>query len=334
MAPPRRAVRRVQALRLVALLATAGMAVSLPLSAASTPNVSSNRLLLASGVVAGLAADGQLVAAHLAQPGCDRILLWKGSGKTKSIAAGCADAEVTSLAVAGARVLWVNYDYGNHAYCQLYTATVARPRRVEIPFCQPDESDTFLGGLAGDRNLLVFNDWFDFLEQGQVRGVELRRVDRRRTTKILGGPAARTVTSVDSGLIAIRGGAGAVTVVRSEGSLVHRFGVKAQTAKLDGSSTVVIKTGTTLTPWDLSTAVDGTPRQMKGGALEDVQSGIAVYILEKAVHLLRLSDGRDVVVRRATSGPVHAQLEAPGLFWSHGATLEFVPMSRVRAALG
>jgi hypothetical protein len=65
-----------------------------------------------------------------------------------------------------------------------------------------------------------------------------------------------------------------------------------------------------------------------------VQSGIAVYVLKKAVHLLRLSDGRDVVLLRAARGPVHGQLEAPGLFWSHASRVEFVPMRAVRAALG
>jgi hypothetical protein len=292
------------------------------------------------GKITALVADGHLAAAHLVPggKGCDRVLLWKGSGNATSISAGCNDAEVTSLALAGMRALWVNYDFGNHAYCRLLTATTARPRAAEIPFCRPDEADTYLSGLAGDGPLLVFNDWFDFPQQGDVKDIELRRVDGRRTTKLLSGPTARIVTSVSSGLISILGRAGAVSVVRSEGSLVHRFAVKAQNAKLDGASTVVIRTGAaTLTPWDLSSAVDGTPRKMKGGRLarfEDMQSGIVVYVLKKAVRLMRLRDGRDVVLRRATVWPVHAQLEAPGLFWSHANRVEFVPMSAVRAALG
>ena len=330
-------MRRVQALRLVGaasalvLLAIAGAASSAP---------SAGRALNVSGKITALVADGRLAAAHLIRGGkrCDRVLLWKGSGKGTSISAGCNDDEVRSLALAGTRALWVSYDFGNHVYCRLMTATTARPRAREIPFCRPDEADTYLGGLAGDGSLLVFNDWFEFLQQGDIKDVELRRVDGTRTAKLLGGPAARIVTSVSSGLISILGGAGAVTVVRSEGSVVHRFGVKAQNAKLDGASTVVIRTGTrTLTPWDLSTAVDGTPRKLKGGSrarFEDVQSGIAIYVLKKAVHLLRLRDGRDVVLRRAASGPVHAQLEGPGLFWSHANRLEFVPMPAVHAALG
>jgi len=333
MAAARRPVRRVQALRLLGALGALLLALAGPAQSGRTAGGS----LTVRGTIASISADGHLVAAHvvMAHSRCDRIVLWKGSGRATTIQAGCADKGVASLALAGTRILWANYDYGNHAYCHLLTATAARPHRTELDFCQPDEADTFLGGLAGDGNLLVFNDWYDFLGQG-VQHVELRRVDGRRTTEILGGAGARTVTSVSQGLIAIRGGAGAVRVVRSEGSLVHLFGVKAQTAKLDGSRTIVIRTGATLTPWDLSTAVDGTPRRMKGGSsarFEDVRDGIAVYVLRKAVHLLRLANGRDVTVGRAAIGPVHAQLEPPGLFWSHGSTLEFLPMSRVRVVL-
>jgi hypothetical protein len=327
-------MRRVPAVR---LLATLGATLLLALAGAAQ-SAQTTSLLAVGGKIRAIAADGHLVAAHLVRPGnaCDRVLLWKGSGKATSVPAGCNDEAVAALALAGTRVLWVNYDYGNHAYCRLLTATAARPRATEIDFCRPDEADTYLGGLSGDGPLLVFNDWFDFLAQGELEHVELRRVEGTRTKRLLGGLRSRTVTSVASGLIAIRGGAGAVTVVRSDGSMVHRFAVKAQGAKLDGARTVVIRTGATLTPWDLGSAVDGTPRRMKGGGaarFEDVQSGIAVYVLRRAVHLLRLADGRDVVIRRARTGPVHAQLEAPGLFWSHAGSIELVLMSALRSAL-
>jgi hypothetical protein len=98
-----------------------------------------------------------------------------------------------------------------------------------------------------------------------------------------------------------------------------------------------VRTSTRLQPWDLSSTVDLTPRPLRGGKLarfEDVQSGIAVYVVKRAVHLLRFSDGRDIVIRRAETGPVHAQLERPGLFFSTKNRVEFVPMAAVRRALG
>src|SRR5207244_7726194 len=50
--------------------------------------------------------------------------------------------------------------------------------------------------------------------------------------------------------------------------------------------------------------------------LADYQDGIAVYVVGRAVHLLRLSDRRDVTIRAPGVGPVHAQLEPSGLFYS------------------
>jgi hypothetical protein len=52
-------------------------------------------------------------------------------------------------------------------------------------------------------------------------------------------------------------------------------------------------------------------------ALEDVQGGVAVFVDGSAIHLLRLTDGRDAAIDPAGSGPVHAQLERAGLFYSY-----------------
>jgi hypothetical protein len=72
--------------------------------------------------------------------------------------------------------------------------------------------------------------------------------------------------------------------------------------------------------------------------LEDFQSGIAVYVVGRDVHLLRLADKRDVRIRAPGLGPVHAQLEASGLFYSyrHAASprrgrVAFMPMAAVLA---
>jgi hypothetical protein len=331
--------------RLVALSATAILAAALPLSAATTPNGASNRLLLAHGAVKNLAADGHLAALDVvtASKGktCHRIAFWKGSGKARFVKAGCADRSthdqnVTALALAGTRVLWVDYEYGNHAYCSLMTATPTRTRPVDTGFCSAEDADVFLGGLAGDGQLLVFDSWYEDLD-GRVSDVGLYSLVGTKARRILSGAKARTVTSVSSGLIAIREAGGAVAAYRSEGSLVHLFAVHALSAKLDGARRLVVRTATKLQPWDLGTAVDLAPRPLQGGKLarfEDVQSGIAVYIVERAVHLLRLSDGHDVVITKAKAGPVHAQLEPPGLFYSTRNGVEFVPMATVRRALG
>jgi hypothetical protein len=57
--------------------------------------------------------------------------------------------------------------------------------------------------------------------------------------------------------------------------------------------------------------------------LEDVGSGYAVYVLSRAVHMLRLTDGCDVLLTRPATGPVHAQLQPSGVHVSsrHGVHL-------------
>ena len=42
-----------------------------------------------------------------------------------------------------------------------------------------------------------------------------------------------------------------------------------------------------------------------------------MYIAGRTVHLLRLSDRRDATIRAPGVGPVHAQLEPSGLFYSY-----------------
>src|SRR5204862_6707742 len=102
-------------------------------------------------------------------------------------------------------------------------------------------------------------------------------------------------------------------------------------------------------PWTLPSssssgdAVCGDPSGCRLSALrlEDFQSGIAVYVVGRDVHLLRLADRSDVRIRPPGIGPVHAQLEAPGLFYSYRPAaspgrgrVAFVPMAAVLAKLG
>ena len=73
--------------------------------------------------------------------------------------------------------------------------------------------------------------------------------------------------------------------------------------------------------------------------LEDVQSGIAVYVLGSDVHLLRLADGKSATVRAPGRSPVHAQLEPDGLYYSYSlgarsSRIAFLPFSAVVAKLG
>ena len=68
--------------------------------------------------------------------------------------------------------------------------------------------------------------------------------------------------------------------------------------------------------------------------LEDVDSGIAVYVLGAQVRLLRLADGKTATIRPPGRTPVHAQLERDGLYYSYSLSAKssrvaFMPFSKL-----
>jgi len=283
-------------------------------------------------VASELSADGDRVAVHALRGRkhelCHRLLIWRAGRKPATIQTGCTDTfendrSVTGFALAGQRVAWADYEFGNHAYCYLLTATAAKPRARDTDFCQ-GESGTFIGHFAGDGPLLVFNGW------GYDNG--LFRLAGTRSRRILGPNTGKT-TSVDAGRIAVREHGGAFSVYRSSGALVRRFPVAAKTAKLAGS-TLVVQESNTLRPYSLSTGRAGR-RPMRGrhARLEDAAEGIAVYVAGPSLHLLRLSDGKDVPVRVTRTARALAEIEPAGLFYASRTRVTFVPMSGVRQLL-
>jgi hypothetical protein len=106
--------------------------------------------------------------------------------------------------------------------------------------------------------------------------------------------------------------------------------------------TVDVSTGLRTGPWKLPAAasagdgVCGDPSGCRPAALrlEDYQDGIAVYVVGRALRLLRLSGEPSKTIRAPGPGPVHAQLEPSGLFYSYRSAKDpsrgrvvFVPMA-------
>jgi hypothetical protein len=114
------------------------------------------------------------------------------------------------------------------------------------------------------------------------------------------------------------GGKNGLRVYDPAGALVHAYALPAARTSGDGTC--------------------GDPNGCGPAALrlEDVQSGIAVYVLGRDVHLLRLADGKRAVVRAPGRSPVHAQLEPDGLYYSYSLTprssrVAFLPFSGLAA---
>jgi hypothetical protein len=296
-------------------------------------------------------------------------------------AAPCSESLSTGagffgLALADTRFAYVLFGGGNIRELQLRAGTLARPRPATVAsasFGLGDGEGTYLGNLLGDGSLLVFNGWdATGVESaavlrlvpagGQCPDGDLGSARRCATVRSAAGEAV----AVDTGRIVLRDATGTLQVVRPNGTLVRSVAApQIRAAKLQGDDLVVLVpaaprrfrldvfsllTGAKTQSWPLAgpaaSAGDGRCGDPEGCRtpalrLEDVQNGLAVYELGRSIHLLRLSDGRDVVFRTPAEGPVHAQLEAPGLFYSYRLSsstmpgrVAFVPFATLLARLG
>jgi hypothetical protein len=214
---------------------------------------------------------------------------------------------------------------------------------------------TYIGRVAGDGSLLAFDWWSQCLPCAAAiapRGSVFRVVTSSGTACPNAGlgalPRCRPVVSAAGSLRLLAVGGGLVVMRSGDEVAVHALdgtvlytgafaGLRA--ARIDArvllvltrvgtqSSlwTVDLASGRRSGPWILPAARSagddpcGDPSGCRLAALRlaDYQNGIAVYVAGRTVHALRLADRRDVAIRAPGVGPVHAQLEPSGLFYSY-----------------
>lgn len=298
-----------------------GVAVS---PAIPTDSLPTRRTLRTTSMVDRLSADGAAAAAaYRLTPNC--IEHWEPAKRStvRFHEQACIHQEtggeamtITGLALADERLAWSTVTETNYSTHELLVATSARPRAVSV-FSITDDGQ--IEHVAGDGSLLVFVStayvsrhrtnatlWLVFGD-GRRRGI--RRYER-----------PPTALSVDGGRIAVLRADGAVEVVRSSGAvaMVLRPGLaRPSDIALDRPVLAVaardqivaydVRNGRLAGRWTLRR---GRPR------LVDLARGIALLRDGRTIRLLRLRDGREVVVR-PRKGPVNAQLERAGLFYSH-----------------
>jgi len=222
------------------------------------------------------------------------------------------------------------------------TAVVARVHGEEF-------SGTFLGGLAADGDTVAFG--VESAGSGTPGEFSIRR---SRIWRATGGRKAlvRTfrgvaeVASLDRGRIAVLRGDDRVSVL--DGSRVKTFAFgsgRVLGAALDGSRLVVLgrKLITVVDP-ESGRHIAARPVRRGFGPdpeLQDVQGDLAAYVVGAAIHVLRLSDGRELVVDTPNAtAPVFARFVPDGLFYSFNESyarrpgrLVFVARRQVERAL-
>lgn len=193
---------------------------------------------------------------------------------------------------------------------------------------------TFLGGIVAERGMVAF----DVSDAGNRATGEFRI----HQTRIWKATAAHkvivrtfegdaTVASLDAGRIAVLRDGNAVSILSSAGgSRTFAFGPRFLWAMLDGRRLVLLQSAR-LVVLDIRTGRRTASFPIRHGfgpapQLEDVQGDLAAYVVGVAVHVLRLSDGREIVIDTPdATEPVFARFVPSGLFYSFNESYERRP---------
>lgn len=308
--------------------------------------LSTKHQLSGNPILAAVIADGKR-AALARQAECARIVEWIPGGKKGRSLNPCRDSAqfLEEIAVAGPRIAYVSSYESNTEYGQ--TLTVSEPGRkpVDLGFALADPengSGDYVGNIYGRGPLLVFNFWHD-RSGGQITKMTLWRVVARGSRDAKKCPASQGelapgtsakrcvrlrradgmfALSVAGGKI-VAGRAGTITVLRTSGSVQRKFHIPGATgARVQGTRLIALtadsllvydlKNGRKTSTWPIAAGTGLPPPTLLDGY------GNFVLYRQGAVHLVRLSDGRDRLLQAPGQGPpVYAQLGPKGLFYQY-----------------
>lgn len=312
--------------------------------------------VFAGGPVQKLAAD----AGRLAYAACGRVSAWTAAtGVTVQVAGArnvcwralARPAHVGSLAIAGDRLLWWWADLGlGFRWSMEETTLGAQPVDLangsgNLGGTPSDGSGTALGSGS----LLVMSSWKLHRDNGPVVDQQtVERVDPGGCPcpAISTSPGPYTPLDVDQGRIVVSG-TNETRVLTSDGTVLLSVPVPTLAAQLSGAQ-LVLAVGNRLQVYDAGNATleaswpmpaapvghdcdpysdpscdYGSPQAQV--TLEDVAHGLAAYILNGQIHLLRLSDGADRIVASGTL----ARFTNAGLAYADGARIWLTPYERL-----
>ena len=308
--------------------------------------------VFAGGPVQKLAADGDQVA----YASCGGVSIWNArSGTTTAVqptgicyAPFSRSGHVGALALADDRVLWWSAYTGLGFRWSMYQATPgAAPLEVANGDgnlgATPREGS---GTAVGAGSLLVMSSWTLHYGNG-TNGVDQQTIERVDpagcpcpTISTSAGPY--TPLDVDQGRIVVSS-QDETQILAADGTILLSVPVATLAAQLDGSQ-LVIAAGDELRVYDAQTGTLGATWPLPEGpvghdcdlftdpscnygrpstplALEDVSHGLATYVNNGHVHVLRLSDGADRVVGDGTL----ARFVNAGLAYADGARIRLTP---------
>ena len=314
-----------------------------------TERVAGPRIVVTRTPIVDLSADGNRVAVALRATAadCSHVAVWTpatGSLAALPRPATCgewpSDISLYDVELAGSRAAWASLGgCGNFCDHTLGSAVLGSKATQQLATASHDANERWDFHVRGDGDLLVFDDRSRLVRIGSGRercqeGLRLAAV----CTTLRRGDHAAPVESVSEGLIAVREN-DAVAVLDERGALVRLFPFapsEVTAARLDAGRLVVSRAGV-IEVYDVSTGAGLFQQPLPARfRLVDVDGGIAVLLRNNSVLLLRLEDGRSRTLTPGR-GPVHADLEQAGLYYSYGTTggggrVAFMPRSEAEPA--
>ncbi|MBA3718276.1 MAG: PD40 domain-containing protein, partial [Actinobacteria bacterium] len=313
-------------------------------------------------VLAAVFGTGKTAAAPQ-RADCAPFVVWHLGKRSRSINP-CGDVDVlVDLAVAGDRLAWVTAAV-SHTELPQYLEVAEPGRTSQVISTAEADPETGAGDyvdtLRGDGSLLVFNFWHEN-GKGAVSNLTTWRVlppgsrsaekcpastgdvapgfSRRRCLRLRAGDGMALLSVSGGRIVGVKAG-GRILVLRGDGRVANQGPIINPTQFL--GARVQDKRLIMLTK-DFVIAGSKRFRIVTGMGLPDpvLLGGFGNFVLYRrgAVHLVRLSDGRDVALRAVGQAtPVDAQLGKAGLFYLYNqlytrkpGRILFVPFSRLNA---
>jgi hypothetical protein len=258
----------------------------------------------------------------------------------------CVAAE--NLTFAGTKLAWSHRGaHFGESWSEIYVAElgVKRPFRV----MDVDGKIGLVGNVHAAGSLILFNSW-TWLGGDKPPLIKLWKISGQRSTVIATGEhTAPAASAVDSGRIALVQTEGLVIVLDPDGRETDRFSVSTpfpRGALLERDRLFVLGADA-IDSYDMRTHTKLQTRRLQLGIsgyarLVGVHDDVLVYVAGIAIHMVRLSTGRDVLLKIGRqAGATVAALTARGLFVgyepAYGGTsegrLEFIPLIRIQRAL-
>jgi hypothetical protein len=245
-----------------------------------------------------VAVDGGRAATLVGEThGWEYLLVWSPHRVVVRASLSC-DTQESNVVLAGNRFAHLCYQDKNY----VVTGTI-RPLRGKVALRAPGSAQV---ALAGEGALVA----------GSVDGV-VWRFDPRTKKKLRSYPSRAIVVGVDGGRLLVDRPA-SLDVLTRTGSLVERLHRAHEGGAVMRGGRVATIEGRRLSV----TAADGKSllvrRVAPGAHLEDLDRGLVLYSVETQLHLLRLSDGRDIVLRlRDQFGYAHVRLWRGSIFYAY-----------------